>query len=148
MSLVSKRFARKRAINVNFSIFTRYRDTSQKFDDMKMRLEVLHHIKFGQQVLPLWFRSVNCKMTTQELLPFKAITLNVTKARVDTNWARKFHLDREATEGASHVSIALPCLLWSSNWDHVFFTTHSRIDSALNLVHYLRGAEIKFPLLL
>ena len=86
ISLASKRFARKWAIYEKFSIFTWYCNTSQKFNDMKMRFELLHQIKFGQQVLPLWFRSVNWKMTTQELLSLQATNENVSSICPIPRW--------------------------------------------------------------
>ena len=56
------------AFKVYFSTFTRFRDTSQKFSDMRMSIEFLHQSKFGHQVLPVRLRSVICKTITQQLL--------------------------------------------------------------------------------
>ena len=64
-----------RAIKVYFSTFTRFRDTSQKFNDMTMSIEFLHQSKFGQQALPVRLRSVICKTITQQLLPLQTIAV-------------------------------------------------------------------------
>ena len=64
-----------RAIKVFFSTFTRFRDTSQKFNDMTMSIEFLNQSKFGQQALPVQLGSVICKTITQQLLPLQTIAV-------------------------------------------------------------------------
>ena len=118
--IVSTRSIRKNflGIKVYLFIFTRFRDTSQKFNDMRMSIEFLHQLKFGQQVLPIRLRSVICKIITHhQLLPMQVIAITEPWGMlVDILFLNKnkWHITSWGYEIVVVIKYLIQLYLWSS----------------------------------